>query len=170
MTRKQSMIALALGWFLVVCATGATGVRAQDAAVAAPTESPATLNRDVTDESSSPSQEARERINQIRRNEFFYQSFGKPDPFGVLVSGDYQPATGAELVDLNTARLVGVMWGADDHFALVEDTDGFGYILRLGDRVRNGRVTAVSEDRLTARVVLYGIANTVVLKLDRTEG
>lgn len=120
--------------------------------------------------SSSPSQEARERINRIRRNEFFYQSFGRSDPFRSLVGGEYQPLTGAELVDLNTARLVGVMWGADDRFGLVEDGDGFGYILRVGDKVRNGRVSAVSEDQLSAKITLYGITNTVLLKLERTEG
>ncbi len=120
--------------------------------------------------SSSPSQEARERINRIRRNEFFYQSFGRNDPFRTLVGGEYQPLSGAELVDLNTARLVGVMWGLDDRFGLVEDGDGFGYILRVGDRVRNGRVSSIRTDQLTARITLYGITNTVLLKIERTEG
>lgn len=120
--------------------------------------------------SSSPSQEARERINRIRRNEFFYQSFGRNDPFRTLVGGEYQPLSGAELVDLNTARLVGIMWGSDDRFGLVEDGDGFGYILRVGDRVRNGRVSAIRTEQLTARITLYGITNTVLLKIERTEG
>ena len=121
-------------------------------------------------ESSSPSQEARERINKIRRNEFFYQSFGRSDPFASLVGGEFEPLASADLVDLNSALLVGVMWGSGDRFGRVEDGDGFGYILRVGDRVRNGRVTAIREDRLTARVTLYGISNNVVLKLERTEG
>jgi hypothetical protein len=121
-------------------------------------------------ESSSPSQEVRERINKIRRNEFFYQSFGRSDPFASLVGGEYEPLASAELVDLNSAQLVGVMWGSDDRFGLVEDGDGFGYILRVGDRVRNGRVTAIRKDQLTARVTLYGISNNVILKIERTEG
>ena len=120
--------------------------------------------------SSSPSQVARERINQIRANEFFYRSHGKTDPFKALVSGDFEQATASEMVDLNSARLVGVMWGQEDRFALVENGDGFGYILRVGDRIQHGRVVSIRKDSLTARVTLYGITNRVVLKLEETEG
>lgn len=122
------------------------------------------------DGSVSPSQQSRARINALRANEFFYQSYGKTDPFKILVAGDYQVATAADVVDMNSAKLVGVMWGQDDRFALVEDGDGFGYILRVGDRVRNGRVVSIRKNSLTARVTLYGITNQVVLKLEKTEG
>ncbi|MCP4573150.1 MAG: hypothetical protein GY838_12405 [bacterium] len=119
--------------------------------------------------SASPSQVTRERINQIRANEFFYRSHGRTDPFKALVSGEYEQATSAEVVDLNSARLVGVMWGQEDRFALVENGEGFGYILRVGDRVQNGRVVSIRKDSLTARITLYGITNRVVLKLEETE-
>ncbi len=118
----------------------------------------------------SPSQEARARINALRANEFFYQSYGKEDPFRILVDGDYKESVSSELVDMNSAHLVGVMWGQDDRFALVEDGDGFGYILRVGDRVRSGRVVSIRKNSLTARVTLYGITNKVILKLEKTEG
>ncbi|HOX26279.1 MAG TPA: hypothetical protein PLL30_06785 [Candidatus Krumholzibacteria bacterium] len=117
----------------------------------------------------SPSQESGARLDAVRTNEFFYQSYGKPDPFRTLVDGDYEPSSGGELVDVNSAKLVGVMWGDDDQFALVEDGDGFGYILRVGDRVLNGRVVSIHQNRLTARLTLYGISNTVVLKLEKSE-
>ncbi|PID78821.1 hypothetical protein CSA17_05120 [bacterium DOLJORAL78_65_58] len=117
----------------------------------------------------SPSQEARERINALRANEFFYQSYGKEDPFKVLVSGDYEASPANDLVDMNSAHLVGVMWGQEDRFALVEDGEGFGYILRVGDRVRSGRVVSIRKNSLTARVTLYGITNKVVLKLEKLE-
>ena len=120
--------------------------------------------------SASPSQISRDRINAIRANEFFYQSYGKSDPFAVLVAGDFEKTTASELVDMNSAQLVGVMWGQDDKFALVEDGEGFGYILRVGDRVRHGRVVSIRQNSLTARVTLYGITNKVVLKLEKTEG
>ena len=117
----------------------------------------------------SPSQEADVRLRAVRANEFFYQSYGRSDPFRTLVDGDYEQTGGGELVDVNSAHLVGVMWGEADQFALVEDGAGFGYILRVGDRVRNGRVVSIRKDRLTARLTLYGIANTVVLKLEKPE-
>jgi len=121
-------------------------------------------------EALSPSQEARAKINEIRRNEFFYQSYGRNDPFRSLVQGEFEQQTAAELVDISSARLVGVMWGADDKFALVEDGEGFGYILRVGDRVRNGRVVSIRMSSLTAKITLYGITSSVVLKLEKTEG
>jgi len=117
----------------------------------------------------SPSQEARTRIERIRANEFFYQSYGRDDPFKQLVNGEYEQASAQELVDVNSAKLVGVMWGEADRFALVEDGEGFGYILRVGDRVRNGRVVGIRKNALTARLTLYGISNTVVLKLEKSE-
>ena len=126
--------------------------------------------KDGATDQASPSQISRDRINAIRANEFFYQSYGKADPFAVLVAGDFEKDTASELVDMNSAHLVGVMWGTDDKFALVEDGEGFGYILRVGDRVRNGRVVSIRKDSLTARVTLYGITNKVVLKLEKTEG
>ncbi len=117
----------------------------------------------------SPSQVSRDRINAIRENEFFYQSYGKQDPFKVLVAGDFEQSKSGGLLDVNSARLVGVMWGQDDQFALVENGDGFGYILRVGDRIKNGRVVSIRKDSLTARVTLYGITNKVVLKLEKSE-
>jgi hypothetical protein len=119
--------------------------------------------------SASPSQVTRERINQIRANEFFYQSFGRDDPFKVLVSGDFEQVGAAEMVDINSATLVGVMWGQEDRFALVENGEGFGYILRVGDRVQHGRVVSIRKNSITARITLYGISNSVVLKLEETE-
>jgi hypothetical protein len=157
----------AIRFFVALAAAVAAGllVTALAADTAASNQAP---NDGVV--SSSPSQEVRERINKIRHNEFFYQSYGRSDPFASLVGGEFVPLASADLVDLNSAELVGVMWSSDDRFGLVEDGDGFGYILRVGDRVRNGRVTAIRTDRLTARVTLYGISNNVVLKIERTEG
>lgn len=154
--------ALAVLAMLGLLAGGAAWAEPGDAQAGAGTD-------DATGGSLSPSQISRDRINAIRANEFFYQSHGKGDPFTVLVTGEFEQTTAAELVDLNSARLVGVMWGQDDRFALVEDGEGFGYILRVGDRVRNGRVVSIRKNSLTARVTLYGITNNVVLKLEKTE-
>jgi len=127
-------------------------------------------NPERTPEATSPSQEVRAKINEIRRNEFFYQSYGKNDPFRSLVDGDFEKMTGNELVEVSSARLVGVMWSENDRFALVEDGEGFGYILRVGDRVRNGRVVSIRKTALTARITLYGITSSIVLRLEKTEG
>lgn len=52
----------------------------------------------------SPSQESRARINALRANEFFYQSYGKTDPFQVLVSGEYEQTSASDVVDINAGR------------------------------------------------------------------
>lgn len=127
---------------------------------------PAVADDDV---GTSPSQESAAQLDAVRTNEFFYQSYGRTDPFKALVDGRYEQSSSNELVDANSARLVGVVWGDDDQFALVENGEGFGYILRVGDRVQNGRVVSIRKDRLTARLTLYGISNTVVLKLEKQE-
>ena len=58
------------------------------------------------------------RVRSIRRNEYFYQSYGRKDLFAALVTGDFEPIQGGEIVDVNSATLVGVIWGAADRFAL----------------------------------------------------
>lgn len=136
---------------------------------AAAQAAPADEDAAPADASLSPSQISADRINAIRSNEYFYQSYGKGDPFATLVSGNFEQTGAAELVDVNSASLVGVMWGQDDRFALVEDGEGFGYILRVGDQVRNGRVVSIRKSSLTAQVTLYGISSNVVLKLDNLE-
>ena len=121
-------------------------------------------------DAASPSQEAAAKIQELRRNEYFYQSYGKDDPFKVLVRGKFQQLESSDLVDIGSGRLVGIMWGPDDQFALVEDGNGFGYILRVGDPVQNGRVVSIRKNSLTAKITLYGITSTVTLKLEKTEG
>lgn len=150
-------------------ATAAAAATARPAETADPGTNAEAAEAAPADASLSPSQISADRINAIRANEYFYQSYGKGDPFATLVNGEFQQTGAAELVDVNSASLVGVMWGQDDRFALVEDGEGFGYILRVGDQVRNGRVVSIRKNSLTAQVTLYGITSNVVLKLDNLE-
>lgn len=114
----------------------------------------------------TPADDMANRVRSIRRNEFFYQSYGRPDLFAALVTGEFEPMGSADLVDMNNAKLVGVMWGASDRFALVEDGSGNGFILRVGDAVNNGRVVAIQENSLVASISLYGITSRVILRLE----
>jgi hypothetical protein len=121
-------------------------------------------------QASTPADASASKVKSIRRNEYFYQSYGRKDLFAALVTGDFEPTQGGEFVDVNSANLVGVMWGAADRFALVEDGSGNGYILRVGDKVTNGRVTAIQKDSLVAAIHLYGITSRVILRLKDREG
>lgn len=118
----------------------------------------------------TPAESNEGRVQQIRQNEFFYQSYGRKDLFAALVTGEFEPTEASDIVDIATAKLVGIMWGPTDKFALVEDGQGNGYILRVGDRVRNGRVVAIQDNSVVANLNLYGMTNRVVLRLENREG
>ncbi len=161
----MNKVFLVLIWTLALAALvsvataeeGQAPAEAQDAEVQA---------QDAAVQSQSPADASADRVQSIRTNDYFYQSWGRPDLFSALVSGEFEPGEAAEFVDVNNAKLVGVMWGPTDRFALVEDGSGNGYILRVGDRISNGRVLAVQQKSLVASVSLYGITNRVILRLN----
>jgi Tfp pilus assembly protein PilP len=75
------------------------------------------------------------------------------------------------VVDLNSVELVGIIRGEIDRFALLEDEKGYSYILRVGDRVRNGRVVAIGEKSLVAKVTNFGQTTKVTLHMaEKREG
>jgi Tfp pilus assembly protein PilP len=103
----------------------------------------------------------------LGRQHFYYASLGKRDPFASLLAGHFEESGPDGLVNIDEVKLVGVMWGDTDRFALVEDADGYSYILREGDRVKYGTVTRLDEDRLVARINFFGMTRTVVLSLEK---
>ena len=103
----------------------------------------------------------------LGRQHFYYASLGRRDPFASLISGDFEDSGPDGLVDIDQVKLVGVMWGDTDRFALVEDVEGYSYILRVGDRVRYGSVTELGENRLVATIHFFGMTRTVVLALEK---
>lgn len=147
--------------YLLVLGTLVGGLVALPAAASAQAEAKA---------ATTPAERNEGRVSQIRQNEFFYQSYGRKDLFAALVTGEFEPTEASDIVDIGTAKLVGIMWGPTDKFALVEDGQGNGYILRVGDRVRNGRVVAIQENSVVANLNLYGMTNRVVLRLENREG
>jgi len=103
----------------------------------------------------------------LREMRYFYSSFGAPDPFRPLVGGEFQPYDG--LVDLHTAKLVGVLSRGREYVAIVQDMQGFGYNLRPGDPVRNGSIVSVTANELVGQLSLYGQTDRVTLRLEREE-
>ncbi len=98
----------------------------------------------------------------LRTNENKYQAARNRDPFASLIGGD----TRSDLVDLSVVELVGVVTSGDQPFAIVEDADGISYVLRKGDRVKNGRVVRITSDALVCSQTLLGYTTTVQLKLE----
>lgn len=103
----------------------------------------------------------------LGRQHFYYSSLSRRDPFRSLLGGEFEDSGPDGLVNIDEVKLVGVMWGDTDRFALVEDASGYSYILRAGDRVRYGSVTKLTEDRLVATIHFFGMTRSVVLTLEK---
>ena len=101
----------------------------------------------------------------LRDKRYFYKAFGRRDPFQSLIVGELEEAE-LELVDIYAVKLVGVLSGGMEKYAMLEDKNGFGYILKAGDPIRNGTVVSVADVSLVARISSFGQTNTVTLRLD----
>jgi len=101
----------------------------------------------------------------LRENSYYYGAFNRRDPFRSLVQGSFVRDTVMELVDLTAVELVGVVRGDLDRFALLEDEKGFTYIMRVGDKVRNGTVVAIGEDTMTSRLTTFGQTSQYTLRM-----
>ena len=63
-------------------------------------------------------------------------------------------------------KLVGILKDTQGNRALLEDEIGFGYILTSGERIRNGYVISVEDERATFHVEEYGGYQIMVLELN----
>jgi hypothetical protein len=104
-----------------------------------------------------------------RRERYFYAGTGLRDPFGSLVSGNFVSDDTERLPDVGSIDLLGVIWGENDKFAMVEDKEGNGFVLRVGDPVVNGEVAGITRESLTIRQHFFGTSTTVTLKLKPRE-
>lgn len=176
--RLMTLLALGLGASRLVAAEDPTGTASAEstsvAVAAATTDSLVAESAPVKDaaglKAATPGDENQQKIRAIRRNEQFYRSYGRSDLTKALVTGDFVPVVSAEIADLNAATLVGIVKGAADRFAMLEDGSGNGFILRVGDKVRNGRITAITDNSVVGSISLYGMTSRVVLRLENKEG
>lgn len=117
--------------------------------------------------------ENEEENKNLRDKRYFYKAFNRRDPFKSLIAGEFEQ-TEFDLVDINAVRLVGVLTGGMERYAMLEDKNGFAYIVKAGDPVRNGSVVSIGERSLVARISMFGQTNSVTLHLEgedrRTKG
>jgi len=119
----------------------------------------------------APAGAAGEKKVKLRENSYYYSAFNRRDPFASLIVGEFIRNKKMEVVDLSSVELVGIIKGDMDRFALLEDENGFSYILRVGDKVKHGRVVAIGDKSLVARVTNFGQTTKFTLHLtQRKEG
>jgi len=105
------------------------------------------------------------------REHYEYVGGGRRDPFQSLLDGRFQSHTAdGSLVDVGDIHLVGIMWGSSDKFALVEDSRGHGYVLRVGDPVLNGYISGMSKSELQVVQNAFGESQTLSIQLQTKEG
>lgn len=102
-----------------------------------------------------------------------YKGASGRDPFKSLIDIEKQSNGRVDLnkiPNIETLHLVGVIEstqkGGKDA-ALMEDRDGIGYILKTGDRVRNGYVAQIDEHAVYFQITEYGWSRTVVKEMEK---
>jgi hypothetical protein len=98
-----------------------------------------------------------------------YNALGRRDPFQPLMGGEYVGADvgGDAPPDVGGLKVVGIVWGDADQFALVEDARGDSHIMRRGDKVTNGYVESLKRDAMIVNLTLDGQSQTVRVPLTR---
>ncbi|MCD6378871.1 hypothetical protein J7M07_00315 [bacterium] len=112
---------------------------------------------------------AKKDHSNLRTRHYYYQAFNRRDPFKSLMTGSFEEGQ-TDLVNIYKVHLVGILSGGIDKFAMLEDSNGIGHILKVGDPIRNGNIISVSERSLIARVTLYGQTSSITLNLEGVKG
>ncbi len=76
-----------------------------------------------------------------------YEAKGRRDPFRSLVTTE-----GAKGSTVASVKLVGIVQGQQGPLALIETTDGLGYIVKTGDVIGDGKVVEIGRDSVTFTV------------------
>lgn len=106
----------------------------------------------------------------INRERYFYSSYGRRDPFGSLIKGKFAKTEAGDLLDVGELTMVGSVWGDGDTFAVVQDSRDHSHILRVGDKVVNGRVIEITETSLTVQHYFFGETANVTIYMQEGEG
>jgi hypothetical protein len=104
------------------------------------------------------------------REQYVYTSAERRDPFLSLLDGKFQGQGDGSLVDVGDIHLVGIMWGSSDKFALVEDSRGRGYVLRVGDPVVNGYISGITKSEIQVVQNAFGDTQMLSIQLKPKEG
>ncbi|MEO5618949.1 MAG: hypothetical protein ABIS67_14365 [Candidatus Eisenbacteria bacterium] len=98
-----------------------------------------------------------------------YNALGRRDPFQAMAGGTFvgDDLGGDAPPDVGGIKVVGIVWGASDKFALVEDARGTSRVLRAGDKVMNGVVETLKRDAVVVKITVDGQTEHVAIPLTR---
>jgi hypothetical protein len=95
----------------------------------------------------------------------YYDDRGRRDPFQPLVTGLRSGFMTDQLPDIETLRLVGVLHDDHEPLALLENVEGFSYVMRVGDKVSTGSLVSIQGKRALFRIEEYGWSHVIALQL-----
>lgn len=95
-----------------------------------------------------------------------YNALGRRDPFMPLVGGAEYVAIQAP-PEIGALQVVGIVWGTQDKFAIIEDGRGNSTVLRPGDKVMNGVVEGLKRDGVIVSLTVDGQTQSVTIPLTR---
>jgi len=153
---------------------GAAATKAPGAAVATPIKTassspsvtPVQTVRPTTTVSKPPPGPEATPVEE--RVTYQYNAIGRRDPFTPLVGGGYVGADeDMAPPDVGGIKVVGIVWGAEDKFALIEDPRGNSRVLRQGDKVMNGVVDGLRRDAVIVKLTTEGGTELVQIPLTR---
>jgi hypothetical protein len=104
---------------------------------------------------------------RYKRSRVRYNNKGTRDAFAsLLVTGKGDEAFGVIPVPaVEELKLVGILEDEAGNIALLENSEGSGFMLRAKDKVRNGWVSKVTNDRVYFQVSEFGWTRSVSMKL-----
>jgi hypothetical protein len=107
-----------------------------------------------------------ERTVFRRQTPVAYLANGRRDPFRALVIDERKEGEiETDLLRMEHAALTGVVWSDGEYVAMLRDKDGYNFLLREGDPVFNGRMTAVTQSQAVFDIVEFGDYQQIVLKV-----
>jgi hypothetical protein len=98
-----------------------------------------------------------------------YKAKNYRDPFETLIdeTKTYNSLIERKVPNVEGLKLVGIIESiGENNRALFEDTEGYGYILKTGDKVKKGYVLRVERKRVYFQIFEYGWSRTVALNLE----
>ena len=88
------------------------------------------------------------------------------DPFLPLTDKESMAFGEPPLPRIENLKLVGIIRDKLGNQVLLEDEIGYGYILRNGDKIKNGYVLSVEDEKVVFQVEEYGGYKTITLELN----
>jgi len=98
-----------------------------------------------------------------------YKARSRRDPFETLINDarTYNSPVEVRVPNVEGLKLVGVIESAGEkNSALFEDKDGYGYILKAGDKIKKGYVLRVDSKRVYFQIFEYGWSRTMAMGLE----